>query len=70
VANDALDPGPEGDYPYWPRKVDGTPDEDRMPTGVEIRPPRKRNRLREGAAYFNLRPHDEDGVPIIPPERP
>jgi hypothetical protein len=28
---DALDPGPNGDYPHLPRNPDGTLDTDRMP---------------------------------------
>lgn len=31
VAHDALDPGPNGDYPWLPRNADGTLDTDRMP---------------------------------------
>lgn len=34
MATDALDPGPNGDYPYLPRKADGSLDTDRMPTGL------------------------------------
>jgi hypothetical protein len=35
VAVDALDPGPNGDYPYLPRNpVDGTLDTVRMPVGT------------------------------------
>ena len=31
MATDALDPGPNGDYPYLPRNPDGSLDTDRMP---------------------------------------
>jgi len=34
MARDALDPGPNGDYPHWPRKPDGSEDPERMPRGV------------------------------------
>lgn len=34
MATDALDPGPNGDYPYLPRNPDGTLDIDRMPVGL------------------------------------
>lgn len=34
MATDALDPGPNGDYPYLPRNPDGTLDTDRMPIGT------------------------------------
>jgi hypothetical protein len=30
MTTDALDPGPDGDFPFWPR--DGA--ETRMPTGI------------------------------------
>ncbi|EYR61919.1 hypothetical protein N866_14270 [Actinotalea ferrariae CF5-4] len=32
MALDALDPGPNGDFPNLPRLADGTLDPDRMPT--------------------------------------
>lgn len=31
MATDALDPGPNGDYPHMPRNPDGTLDTERMP---------------------------------------
>lgn len=31
MATDALDPGPNGDYPFMPRNPDGTLDTERMP---------------------------------------
>jgi hypothetical protein len=34
MAVDALDPGPNGDYPYLPRNPDGTLDTERMPVGL------------------------------------
>lgn len=36
MATDALDPGPEGDYPHMPRNPDGTLDTDRMPIGARV----------------------------------
>lgn len=33
-AQDALDPGPLGDYPFLPRNDDGTLDVQRMPVGT------------------------------------
>lgn len=32
MTTDALDPGPNGDYPNLPRLADGTLDRERMPT--------------------------------------
>jgi hypothetical protein len=38
MATDALDPGPDGDYPYMPRNADGTLDTDRLPIGTRLQP--------------------------------
>lgn len=37
MANDALDPGPNGDYPFLPRHPDGAVDLKRMPLHTERR---------------------------------
>ena len=59
MAKDALDPGPDGTYPYWPRKPDGSWDEERMPTGIHFgRKPKGR---------LDLTPRHRDGTPIVPP---
>lgn len=37
MTNDALDPGPDGSYPHWPRRPDGSLEAGpgtRMPTGT------------------------------------
>ncbi len=74
MAEDALDPGPEGNYPNWPRRPDGrpagigllatTPEEEaaeqRMPTGVH----------RQDGRLVDLTPRDADGNPIVPPDLP
>jgi hypothetical protein len=63
---DALDPGPDGDYPAWPRRPDGTPDPQRMPTGVHRqRDPRTGERV-----AVDVTPRRPDGTPIVPPNRP
>lgn len=36
MALDALDPGPNGDYPNLPRNPDGTLDTDLMPIGLRM----------------------------------
>lgn len=61
MATDALDPGPNGDYPYWPRdEAAGT----RMPTGVH------KNRTPSGEVVnVDLTMHDADGNPIQPPDQ-
>jgi len=66
MAKDALDPGPEGNYPNWPRKPDGTPDESRMPTKSRKRR-RRRSPYGETHDNLDLRPRDENGNPIEPP---
>lgn len=34
MAKDLLDPGPDGTYPYVPRRPDGTVDADKIPSGL------------------------------------
>lgn len=36
MAQDALDPGPDGSYPYMPRLPDGSIDPERMPRGTRL----------------------------------
>lgn len=64
MPRDALDPGPDGTYPAWPRKPDGTSDPVRMPTGVHPqRTPKGR------VVDVDLTPRDnETGEPIVPPK--
>lgn len=69
MAEDALDPGPDGTYPHWPRTADGTPDPERMPTG------QTRHRIREGerrgeVVSIDQTPRDPNGAPIEPPDLP
>lgn len=65
MANDALDPGPNGDYPYWPRNPDGTLDETRMPSGMRWqRDPNGRRVL------IDVTERHPDGSPIVPPTLP
>lgn len=71
MAVDALDPGPNGDYPYFPRDAEGRPltshaqakAEDAgtyMPTGLH----------RQGGRLLDLTPRTPDGQPIEPPTIP
>jgi hypothetical protein len=78
MPNDALDPGPKGDYPHWPRRPDGRPAgiglpvttpeereaEERMPTGMH------KQRTPAGRVVdVDLTPRDnETGEPIVPPD--
>ncbi len=60
MPNDALDPGPNGDYPHWPRLPDGSSDPVRMPTGL---------RWQDGV-LIDVTPRHPDGTPIVPPNTP
>ncbi len=67
MAEDALDPGPDGTYPHWPRRPDGTPDPERMPTGTHRQKvPGKRGRR----VIVDVTPRRPDGTPIEPPTLP
>jgi hypothetical protein len=63
--HDALDPGPDGSYPFMPRKPDGSVDRERMPTGLT------RNVSADGEVrLIDLTPRDAGGKPIDPPPLP
>jgi hypothetical protein len=77
MANDAFDPGPDGTYPYWPRRPDGRPAgiglpvtndaereaEERMPSGLHYQ------RTPEGRRVLvDLTPRHPNGEPIVPPD--
>jgi len=62
MARDALDPGPLGNYPNWPRKPDGSWDEARMPTGVHSQVTPAGDVVR-----IDVTPRRPDGTPIVPP---
>jgi len=62
MPNDALDPGLNGNYPYWPRQEDGSEDPVRMPRG------RRWQRDSRGEWHLiDLTPRHPDGTPIVPP---
>ena len=65
MAVDALDPGPNGDYPYWPRNADGSTDRKRMPKG------HRRQKVKvaddRGEVLIDITPRKPDGSEIIPP---
>lgn len=63
MANDALDPGPNGDYPFWPRLADGSPDPERMPRGLVWQ-----QGLDGDWLLIDLTQRDEAGAEIIPPK--
>lgn len=62
MPNDALDPGEDGSYPFWPRKPDGTEDPERMPRGT------RRQRTPTGeSVLIDITPRDNTGAEIVPP---
>ncbi len=70
MARDALDPGPNGDFPYWPRKPDGTEDPARMRRGSH----RQKTTTGE-VVVVDVTPrypvdHPRAGEPIVPPTIP
>jgi len=69
MANDALEPGPAGTYPHWPRKPDGSPDPARMPTGITGHRIRKGPRKGQ-TVVIDQTPRKPDGTPIVPPTIP
>ena len=76
MALDAFDPGPNGDYPNFPRDADGYPcweGDGRvpvhgapMPRGVH----RHRNPHTGEIVLIDLTPRDAEGNPINPPVIP
>lgn len=73
MAVDALDPGPEGDYPYFPRRADGTPSwSDTAATdgiGVNGVAPMPRGLRAQSGTTIDVTPTNTDGTPIAPPIR-
>lgn len=66
MAKDALDPGPDGSYPNWPRLPDGSPDPARMPRGLRWQWSKDRRRW----VRIDVTPRDPDGNEIHPPTIP
>jgi hypothetical protein len=70
VATDALDPGPNGDYPYMPRNPDGTLDTKRMPIHT-VQHATARDAL-GNPVLMNLEPTLPDGrhvSEVVPPKQ-
>ena len=72
MAVDALDPGPLGDYPYFPRKADGSPAwSDTAATDgfrVDGVTPMPRGLRSQDGLLIDVTPTGPDG-PITPPTR-
>ncbi|MFI8510432.1 hypothetical protein ACIGHB_04795 [Streptomyces sp. NPDC085460] len=77
MAVDALDPGPEGDYPYFPRDAQGRPlwsDTGSILKGGTVMP-RGVQAMRDpvnpgGVVIVDVTPRLPDGSPIDPPTVP
>lgn len=70
MANDALDPGPNGDYPYMPRNADGTLDTARMPIHTVVHP--TATDAMGNRVLMNLEPTLPDGrkvSDVVPPKQ-
>lgn len=69
MATDALDPGPNGDYPFMPRNQDGTLDTERMP--IHSVRHQHTNSADGNRVVMNLEPTLPDGrkvTEVVPPE--
>lgn len=77
MAVDALDPGPDGDYPYFPRDAQGRPlwsDMSPEPEGGTVMP-RGVQPMRDPAnpgrvVCVDVTPRLPDGLPSDPPTTP
>ena len=71
MTRDALDPGPNDDYPAWPRRPDGSLDPERMPTGVHSQKvPTTSRRVEVDQTPRYPVDHPRAGEPIEPPDLP
>jgi hypothetical protein len=78
VPVDAYDPGPNGDYPYWPRDAEGKPintqaDAEAADSGTYLPHGTERSALRDRDGYrkvYDLTPRTPTGEPIVPPPLP
>lgn len=74
MAVDALDPGPNGDYPWFPRNAAGAPlwsDSDGT-DGIQVDgvTPMPRGLRWHDSIRIDVTPRNTDGIPIVPPVRP
>lgn len=80
MAVDALDPGPNGDYPYFPRDAEGRPVWADSPPGSPVvnggaPMPRGIQRMRDPGdprrlVLVDVTPRPTDGTPVAPPVIP
>ncbi len=74
MAVDAYDPGPNGDYPYFPRDSQGRPlwsdSQYTDKIAVDGKAPMPRGWRQEHGRRVDLTPRRPDGKPINPPTLP
>ncbi len=74
MAVDAYDPGPNGDYPYFPRDSAGRPlwsdHQSADKIAVDGVAPMPRGLRREHGRQVDVTPRKPDGQPINPPTLP
>ena len=76
MANDALEPGPNGDYPFFPRDAEGYPcweGDGRTPVhGAPMPRGVRRHRIPQTGevVLIDITPRQPDGTPIDPPVIP
>ena len=75
MAHDAFAPGPGGNYPWFPRLPDGSPDwravvgkeAIRTDDGRWLTTQRTTQRLGQDSVLIDLTPRDADGAPLVIP---
>ncbi len=74
MAVDAYDPGPNGDYPYFPRDAQGRPlwsdSQHTDKVAVDGVAPMPRGWRQEHGRPVDVTPRRPDGTPINPPTLP
>ncbi len=74
MAVDAFDPGPDNTYPYFPRRLDGSPAWSEAQhldkIAVDGVAPMPRGWRQEAGRLVDVTPRRPDGQPINPPTLP
>jgi len=81
VARDAFDPGDDGSYPAFPRRLDGQPawSDDAATDGLPVpgrgpdglvTPMPRGTRRGPGGTVIDMTPRTSTGIPITPPALP
>ena len=70
MAEDALDPGADGTFPFAPWQPDGSLHPERWPTGARAHRPRGRGKQPPRPVIVDPEPRRPDGEPVVPHSRP